>query len=242
MKLIQKGIKWLVASLAMLPLLAISGEVVIPNTFVAGSKAVAAEVNANFDAAAAAINDNDSRISALETAVEALQNSPALTVDTFYFTDLLFISASGDLIVADVAGGQSAPGVVATGVDWHAVPNLTNVPFSVEKDGTVVVFQSVGEMYLSQFSAYARGNVGLAIDGVMPENGAQQSLRMVTDDNLSGGGQSWHLLHAEALSAGTHTFTLYVMGGSQNQSSIAIEGRSGTGYDGRAKITLTQIH
>ena len=45
----------------------------IPNTFSAGSPAVAAEVNGNFSAAKTAVDDNDSRISLLETALATLQ-------------------------------------------------------------------------------------------------------------------------------------------------------------------------
>ncbi len=41
---------------------ALAGDVTIPNTFTAGTRAVAAEVNANFDALAAEVNDNNARI------------------------------------------------------------------------------------------------------------------------------------------------------------------------------------
>ena len=45
-----------------------AGTVSLPHSFQAGEKAVAAEVNANFDAVASAVNDNDNRIGTLETA------------------------------------------------------------------------------------------------------------------------------------------------------------------------------
>jgi len=44
----------------------------IPNTFVGGTPALAAEVNANFAALKAAIDDNDSRLGSLETALGGL--------------------------------------------------------------------------------------------------------------------------------------------------------------------------
>jgi len=49
--------------------------VTIPNTFTSGTPAVAAEVNGNFGAVKTSINDNDSRITALETVISSLQAS-----------------------------------------------------------------------------------------------------------------------------------------------------------------------
>ena len=57
----------LVVPMALLGLgIALAGSVTIPNTFVAATPAVAAEVNANFAAVKAAVDDNDARITALE--------------------------------------------------------------------------------------------------------------------------------------------------------------------------------
>ncbi len=44
-----------------------AGSYTIPNSFTSGTAAVAAEVNANFSAAKAAIDDNDSRVTTLES-------------------------------------------------------------------------------------------------------------------------------------------------------------------------------
>ena len=52
---------------------AYAGQVTIPNTFAAGSPAVADEVNANFSAVATQINDNDTRVTTLEVSVGDLQ-------------------------------------------------------------------------------------------------------------------------------------------------------------------------
>ena len=50
-----------------------AGSVTIPNSFVANTTAVANEVNANFDAVKVAVDDNDSRITALEATVNNLR-------------------------------------------------------------------------------------------------------------------------------------------------------------------------
>ncbi len=47
----------------------------IPNTFVANTPAVAAEVNGNFGAVEAAVDDNNARIAALEATIASLQNT-----------------------------------------------------------------------------------------------------------------------------------------------------------------------
>ena len=61
------SIGMIVAPLALLTLgVAFASSVTTPNTFVAGTTAVAAEVNQNFSAHAAAINDNNSRLDSLD--------------------------------------------------------------------------------------------------------------------------------------------------------------------------------
>ncbi len=49
---------------------ALASEVDVPNQFTAGTPAIAAEVNENFDAVAMGINDHDRRMAALESAVD----------------------------------------------------------------------------------------------------------------------------------------------------------------------------
>lgn len=70
--------KYFATGMAIMPLallavaVAIAGNVATPNTFTAGTTAVAAEVNANFAAHAAEINDNDTRITANTTALAGM--------------------------------------------------------------------------------------------------------------------------------------------------------------------------
>ena len=68
-----------IASLALLPagFAAHAGELTIPHSFSAGTPAQAAQVNANFAATRTAVNDNDTRIAALETHLAALQSQVA---------------------------------------------------------------------------------------------------------------------------------------------------------------------
>lgn len=68
---------FLVAALIMAGTMGVvnAAEVAVPNTFTGGTRAVAAEVNANFSAIATEVNDNHSRIAALEAAVATLQAS-----------------------------------------------------------------------------------------------------------------------------------------------------------------------
>ncbi|VAW94300.1 hypothetical protein MNBD_GAMMA23-2235 [hydrothermal vent metagenome] len=67
---------------------AFAASVTIPNTFTAGSPAVAADVNANFSAVKTAVDDNDARISALpSTAVYDYRNYlPTATSMTYNVT------------------------------------------------------------------------------------------------------------------------------------------------------------
>lgn len=51
----------------------VASELSIPHSFTSGTPAVAAQVNANFEAARVAVNDNNTRINQLLTQVQALQ-------------------------------------------------------------------------------------------------------------------------------------------------------------------------
>lgn len=67
--------------------LAVASSVSLPNTFTAGTKAVAAQVNANFTAVITATDDNNKRIATLEKEVKDLETKMA-TVNTSQVTKL----------------------------------------------------------------------------------------------------------------------------------------------------------
>jgi len=58
----------------MTPLLVFASPATIPNKFTAGSPAIAAEVNENFDSLKTSINDNDAKIAALRQTIADLQS------------------------------------------------------------------------------------------------------------------------------------------------------------------------
>ena len=60
---------------AALPLPATADNVTVPNQFVSGTTIKASEMNANFDTLAAESNENDMRVSAAESDIEALSAS-----------------------------------------------------------------------------------------------------------------------------------------------------------------------
>lgn len=53
----------------------VASELIVPNSFTSGTPAVAAQVNANFEATRVAVNDNNARINQLQSQVVALTAS-----------------------------------------------------------------------------------------------------------------------------------------------------------------------
>lgn len=82
-----------------------ASELTIPNSFMAGTAAVADDVNANFDAVATAVNDNDARITAMGGEVS--------TADTVTFQNADGTAAAGDVVGSGTLV-RSASGVGVT--------------------------------------------------------------------------------------------------------------------------------
>ncbi len=225
-----------------------AGELTVPNDFVAGTPAVAAEVNANFTAAEQAVNDNANRVVQLENAmtsltarVDALETAMAgfhVSAQTYYGSDLIFLKndATGTLS-AFAPGGSAAYLMVPTNYEYYAIPTLDTISFQVDKDNTTVIFYVTGQAYITTFNALSKLDVALRVDGAVPVKGATEFLWMVSDDTISSGGQSWTIQYPVQLNAGTHTFSVLVKASSVNESSITIDGRT----DGRVKVNILQL-
>jgi len=84
-----------------------AGPLTTPNTFAAGTPAVAAEVNANFSAVETEVNDNDARIAALAPQISSTD------VFTFFLPD--GTAAAGDIV--GTAELQRAASGVAVRID-----------------------------------------------------------------------------------------------------------------------------
>lgn len=241
----------------LLPSFSFASEVTIPNTFSSGDPALASEVNENFTSVADGINDNYERVVALESAVAALTTrvesleaaSPSVVnFSTHYGTDLIFVTSDGRFIVPYTGEEtqQSVPTVddavvLDTGYEYNALPGLDSINFEVAQDNTMVLLRSSGVAYNSEFSARSLMDVGLSINGTIPEIGATDTLSIIGDDNLSGDVRSWEIFYTTLLNAGTHTISVMVKGNAQSQANITIDGRSIGGAPGRIKVDIIQI-
>jgi len=144
----------------------------IPNTFTANSPAVAADVNTNFTAAKAAVDDNDARITALETQIAALQvvtdtNNGVLTLQ----------KAAGNWAMVSNTFGYLVPG--AGVVEFNRDVKYGTV--IVNADGTFTVTFNGGSEVIAALNAApgltgtftnrTSGAVGSTFNGVFTNTG-----------------------------------------------------------------------
>lgn len=147
-----------------------AGSVSIPNSFTAGEPAVAAEVNANFDAVKTAVDDNDSRIAALEATIATLQETvtaQAATITSLQNNSvlaldgrLLFVTDSNGYPTAQFTGVNVQ---VINGVDQNTTNGVGNliVGYNTDRaDGLIssLAVCSVG-VYADQTSCEAFGGI-----------------------------------------------------------------------------------
>ena len=122
-----------------------AGEVTIPNTFTAGTPAVASEVNGNFSAVKTAVDDNDGRIAALEAALATLQATVATQAATIadLEEDLAAVQTSDVMALepylsVDEDAESSGARVMLTRVNLQVVNGL-NGTASINGYGNVVI-------------------------------------------------------------------------------------------------------
>lgn len=98
-----------------------AGSVAVPHTFTAGTPVVAADMNANFEAVRDAINDNDSRILALEGAntirVDQTPGDPEASGDAL--RDAVAAAAEGTLIVLGPGRYDTGATILRIGTGVH---------------------------------------------------------------------------------------------------------------------------
>lgn len=119
-----KIIRGLLVCSSFLVVLGVSAsELTIPNSFSAGTPAVADEVNANFDAVAVAVNDNDARIASLETGAGATFQAAEAQV----FGSPTQIAGAGTLLRS---GNAVDLRVALSGLDQNAMYTLWWIIFN----------------------------------------------------------------------------------------------------------------
>jgi len=126
---------YLLAIGLIVPVVAWNGEVTIPNEFVAGEKAIAADVNENFNVLANEVNDNNLRINNNETSVASTTNALSGKQSRVAGTcnagssirvinddgsviceaDDVGTSSGGDITAVNTAAGSGLTGGVVTG-------------------------------------------------------------------------------------------------------------------------------
>ena len=115
---------------------ALAGPVTTPNAFTSGTPAVAAEVNANFSAFEAAVNDNDARLAALISRVDDLmaenqQLASDLAAATDFIENLREVMSLQD-------DNQGNPAVVFSGVNVQ-INNGQGATNSINGLGNLVI-------------------------------------------------------------------------------------------------------
>ncbi len=147
----------LVVPLALLALgIAVASSVVTPNTFVAGTAAIASQVNANFTAHAAAINDNDTRVTGLE--------SP-----TRRGTVLMFGRVLGESLVPDfdtgayTSDGSPLPAITDLGTGNYLVALPNGEAFDHGNHGVVITPMEFGSARTYTIEQGAGGTIEVHI-------------------------------------------------------------------------------
>ncbi|WP_419812461.1 hypothetical protein [Bacterioplanoides sp.] len=119
-----------------------AAEVTIPNQFSAGTAAVAAEVNANFNAVEVAVDDNAVRVAQLETMVASLESAiNTLQAENAKLTNFV------DMVLPYMRGGmdeQNNPAVFFSGANVHINNGEDSTPTINGTGNLIVGYNEVG--------------------------------------------------------------------------------------------------
>ncbi|MEZ5465773.1 MAG: hypothetical protein R3F22_11255 [Lysobacteraceae bacterium] len=147
---------FVLSALAALPVTA--GDLTLPHSFSAGTPAVAAEVNANFDAVETAVDDNDARIAALEALVVSLQSQVA----ALQASNVMAIDPYVELTdITDPNDGSLYATVRITGANLQEVNGEELLPTEAPGLGNVIV--GYNELSLEQPTC-SRGSYDNEVD------------------------------------------------------------------------------
>jgi hypothetical protein len=146
--------------LSLLSSASYAGQVIVPNTFVAGSAAKAAEINANFNSLQSEINDNDARISVNASGVT--QNAadiasvpvpkPVVAFDA-NGVELGSVFGGNTQVISILTAQGYAAEVIASSADITA-GDSTGIAFTDTDCGN-----SGGQAYAGEFKLYMPGTV-----------------------------------------------------------------------------------
>lgn len=143
-----------------------AGDLTIPNTFTAGTAAVAAEVNDNFSAVEAEVDDNDARIADLENAaVTSLAADQPLRIIRGSIDNTGNISAGAGFSITNNSTGvytinydtSFAPRASVTANTW-TIDGYIRVSISAADSATIRIFNSAGTLTNAGFHFIAIGN------------------------------------------------------------------------------------
>ncbi len=151
-----------------------AGDLSIPNTFEAGTKAIAAEVNANFSAVETAVDDNDARIFDLESSTIESVGNVGGNIDMIGGTNISVTSDDVNNTITIALTGTVANATNAT--------NATNADTLDGQHGSYYMNASninAGTLNVARYSAYSdladEGYLANASGDVALNNGTVQA-------------------------------------------------------------------
>lgn len=210
----------------------IAGPLTTPNTFVSGTPAVASEVNENFDAVKAAVDDNDSRITTNSSGISTNSSSIA--------TNASNISENGSAISTNASSiSGNAAQISTNAAAISAISGGMNLYANGQKVGAILQFED----YYSNFHVLNTNGYIMEID--MGLNVTSYYSRKVWYELQGCGGKTYSEAPSADYSvygrvkAGVHGTLLYVPTGATPLFDIPAESfESKSGCSNTATTTL----